>query len=61
MTQDYYLFSIGEADLVLGIKWLAAQNTIQANWKEIFMIFTWQGKCYKLQGVQSAKTTIASL
>ncbi|KAI4323674.1 hypothetical protein L6164_023262 [Bauhinia variegata] len=31
ITQDYYLFPIGGADLILGIKWLASLNTVQAN------------------------------
>nr|GEX31237.1 protein ALP1-like [Tanacetum cinerariifolium] len=30
---------LGEADLVLGIQWLETLNTLQANWKEMFMIF----------------------
>lgn len=61
ITQDYYPFLIGGADLVLGIKWLAYLNTIQANWKEMFLIFIWQGKRYKLQCVKSGITPIASL
>nr|GEZ50966.1 retrotransposon Gag domain, retroviral aspartyl protease [Tanacetum cinerariifolium] len=41
----------GGADLVLGIQWLATLNTVQANWKEMFMIFNVEGKRYKLQGI----------
>lgn len=48
IIQDYYPFSIGAADLVLGIKWLASLNTIQANWNEMFLIFHLNGKQYKL-------------
>ncbi|XP_038687486.1 uncharacterized protein LOC119986865 [Tripterygium wilfordii] len=51
ITQDYYPFAIGGADLVLGIKWLASLNTVQANWNEMFLIFHLKGKKYKLQGV----------
>ncbi|GKD97334.1 retrotransposon gag domain, retroviral aspartyl protease [Tanacetum coccineum] len=51
VVQDFYPFSIGGADLVLGIQWLATLNTVQANWNEMFMIFTINGKQYKLQGV----------
>ncbi|OIT37390.1 putative mitochondrial protein, partial [Nicotiana attenuata] len=61
ITQDYYPFSIGGADLVFGIKWLASLNTIQANWKDMFIIFNWQGKRYKLQGVRSANSATTSL
>ncbi|MFS7989117.1 putative nucleotidyltransferase, Ribonuclease H [Helianthus anomalus] len=53
ITQDFHPFSLGGADLVLGIQWLATLNTIQANWKELFMIFSIDGKRYKLQGVAS--------
>ncbi|GJY60943.1 retrotransposon gag domain, retroviral aspartyl protease [Tanacetum coccineum] len=49
VVQDFYPFSIGGADVVLGIQWLATLNTVQANWKEMFMIFTIDGKQYKLQ------------
>lgn len=44
IIQDFYPFSIGGADLVLGIQWLATLNTVQANWKDLFMIFTIGGK-----------------
>ncbi|GKA73531.1 ty3-gypsy retrotransposon protein, partial [Tanacetum coccineum] len=49
VVQDFYPFSIGGVDLVLGIQWLATLNTVQANWKEMFMIFNIDGKQYKLQ------------
>ncbi|XP_076911844.1 uncharacterized protein LOC143569947 [Bidens hawaiensis] len=49
IVQDFYPFSLGGADLVLGIQWLATLNTVQANWKEMFTIFTIDGKKHKLQ------------
>ncbi|KAH0765114.1 hypothetical protein KY285_000985 [Solanum tuberosum] len=61
ITQDYYPFAIGGADLIFGIKWLASLNTIQANWKDMFIIFNWQGKRYKLQGVRSTNSATTSL
>ncbi|KAH0706344.1 hypothetical protein KY285_010847 [Solanum tuberosum] len=61
ITQDYYPFAIGGADLFFGIKWLASLNTIQANWKDMFIIFNWQGKRYKLQGVRSTDSATTSL
>lgn len=48
LRQDFYPFPIGGADLVLGIQWLATLNTVQANWKDMFMIFTINGRQYKL-------------
>ncbi|KAK9068701.1 hypothetical protein SSX86_012816 [Deinandra increscens subsp. villosa] len=51
VTQDFYMFALGGADVVLGIQWLATLNTVQANWKEMFLKFTINGKEYKLQGL----------
>ncbi|GKB34694.1 retrotransposon gag domain, retroviral aspartyl protease [Tanacetum coccineum] len=51
ITQDFHPFSFGGADLVLGIQWLATLNTVQANCKELFMIFSIDGKRYKLEGI----------
>ncbi|KAD6453241.1 hypothetical protein E3N88_07946 [Mikania micrantha] len=53
ITQDFHPFSLGGADVVLGVQWLATLNTVQANWKEMFMIFTIEGKKYKFQGIAS--------
>ncbi|KAH0730005.1 hypothetical protein KY289_001193 [Solanum tuberosum] len=61
ITQDYYPFAIGGACLVFGIKWLASLNTIQSNWKDMFIIFNWQGKRYELQGVRSTDSATTSL
>ncbi|KAH0682422.1 hypothetical protein KY290_020987 [Solanum tuberosum] len=61
ITQDYYPFAIGGADVVFGIKWLASLNTIQANWKDMLIIFNWQGKRYKLQCVRSTDSATATL
>ncbi|PWA84530.1 retrotransposon gag domain, Retroviral aspartyl protease [Artemisia annua] len=51
IKQNFYQFALGGADVVLGIQWLATLNTVQANWKEMFMKFTIDGKEYKLQGL----------
>ncbi|PWA50635.1 retrotransposon gag domain, Retroviral aspartyl protease [Artemisia annua] len=51
IKQNFYQFALGGADVVLGIQWLATLNTVQANWKEMFMKFTIDGKEYKLHGL----------
>nr|GEU46448.1 retrotransposon Gag domain, retroviral aspartyl protease [Tanacetum cinerariifolium] len=51
ITQDFHPFSLGGADLILGIQRLATLNTVQANRKELFMIFSIDGKQYKLEGI----------
>ncbi|KAK1409444.1 hypothetical protein QVD17_35970 [Tagetes erecta] len=53
ITQDFHPFSLGGADLVLGVQWLATLNTVHANWKDMFMVFTIDGKKYKLQATPS--------
>ncbi|KAH0764516.1 hypothetical protein KY285_000387 [Solanum tuberosum] len=56
ITQDYYPSALGGADLVFGINWLVSLNTIQVNWKDMFIIFNWKEKRYKLQGMRSASS-----
>ncbi|KAD5961742.1 hypothetical protein E3N88_13215 [Mikania micrantha] len=51
LSQDFYPFALGGADVVLGIQWLATLNTVQANWNEMFLKFTISGKEYKLKGI----------
>ncbi|KAF7823969.1 putative mitochondrial protein [Senna tora] len=61
LVQDCYPSAIGGADMVLGIKWLASLNTVQANWNDMFMIFEWNGKKYKLKGLQHTQSNSVSL
>lgn len=56
IVEDFYPFSLKGADVVLGIKWLASLNTVQANWNEMFLIFRLNGKQYKLQGISRRAT-----
>ncbi|KAD3338477.1 hypothetical protein E3N88_33998 [Mikania micrantha] len=49
-AEDYYPFSIPGG---LGIQRFSSLSTIQANWNEMFLIFTIDGRKYKLQGVSS--------
>lgn len=46
---------------MLGIKWLASLNTVQANWNKMFMIFWLNGKKYKLQGLTTNSDTFVHL
>jgi hypothetical protein len=60
ITQDFYPFSLGGADVVLGIQWLATLNTVQANWHKMFLIFTIDGQDYKLQGLPTDNQNTAT-
>ncbi|KAH0693059.1 hypothetical protein KY290_021232 [Solanum tuberosum] len=48
-------------NLQIQLPGLASLNTIQANWKDMFLIFNWQGKRYKLHGVTSTDSVTTSL
>ncbi|XP_028807937.1 uncharacterized protein LOC114762595 [Neltuma alba] len=61
IKDDFFPFAIGGADMVLGIKWLASLNTVEANWQKMYMIFWVNGKRYKLQGTPQSERTKASL
>ncbi|KAI3741120.1 hypothetical protein L1987_58787 [Smallanthus sonchifolius] len=54
IKQDFYSFSLGGVDAVLGIRWLSSMNTAQTNWNEMFLIITINGQTYKLTGVSLA-------
>ncbi|KAL8167549.1 LOW QUALITY PROTEIN: hypothetical protein V2J09_009048 [Rumex salicifolius] len=44
LRQDFFAFDMGTAELVLGVCWLASLNTVEANWKELFLTFRQQGR-----------------
>ena len=50
ITKDIYPFELGNVDAVLGVKWLASLDTVQANWREMFLKFLLGGRWYKIQG-----------
>jgi hypothetical protein len=59
ITQDFYPFSLGGADVVLCIQWLATLNTVQANWDEMSLMFIINCQYYKLQGLPPNLQNIA--
>ncbi|KAL8167278.1 hypothetical protein V2J09_008777 [Rumex salicifolius] len=44
LRQDFFAFDMGTAELVLGVRWLASLDTVEANWKELFLTFRQQGR-----------------
>lgn len=56
IVDEFDLFSLKGAEVILGIKWLVSLNTIQANWNKMFLIFNINGKQYKLQGVPKSES-----
>ena len=47
------IFSIpmGDADVVLGVQWLQSLGTIDFNFQELFMKFSFEGKEVELRGI----------
>ena len=48
IQEDFYPFELGNVDAILGVKWLAYLDTVQANWKEMFIKFQVDGRWYKV-------------
>ncbi|KAL8142935.1 hypothetical protein V2J09_015967 [Rumex salicifolius] len=44
LRQDFFAFDMGTAELVLGVRWLASLDMVEANWKELFLTFRQQGR-----------------
>ena len=40
------------ADVFLGVQWLQSLGTMDFNFQEFFMKFSWEGKLFKLRGVK---------
>ncbi|GJY09708.1 retrotransposon gag domain, retroviral aspartyl protease [Tanacetum coccineum] len=51
----------GGVDLVLEIQWLETLNTVQANWKEMFMIFNVEGHVIIGEGVHVEQEKVADV
>ena len=49
IKEDFYPFELGNVDAVLGVKWLASLDTVQANWRHMFLKFQQGGKWFKIQ------------
>ena len=42
---------MGGVDVVLGVQWLQSVGTMDFNFQNIFMKFSWEGKEYELNGI----------
>lgn len=61
ITQDFFPFELGGADVVLGVTWLSSLGDICANWKNLTMKFEWEGRRVSLQGDPSLVKIVISL
>ncbi|XP_060203103.1 uncharacterized protein LOC132631549 [Lycium barbarum] len=61
ITQDYFLFNLGSADVLLGLEWLETLGDIQANFKTLTLKFEIEGQTRVVQGDPSWSKSVASL
>ena len=48
IKDDFYPFELGNVDVVLRVKWLALLDTVQANWRHMFLKFQQGRKWFKI-------------
>ncbi|XP_044482008.1 uncharacterized protein LOC123208541 [Mangifera indica] len=58
---DYYVFPLGNVDVILGVDWLATFGIIRTDWQNLPMVFHWGGQKITIQGDLSLVTQEASL
>ena len=46
-----YALPLSGLDLVLGVEWLEQLGTVECNWRQLTMKFTWNNQSHKLQGI----------
>nr|XP_016495663.1 PREDICTED: uncharacterized protein LOC107814725 isoform X3 [Nicotiana tabacum] len=61
LIQDYFLFDLGSADVVLGIEWLETLGDIQANFKTLTLKFEIEGQTRVVRSDPSLCKSVASL
>lgn len=49
-VEDFFVFDLGCADIILGMQWLETLGTVTTNWKLQLMTFKREGKPVMLQG-----------
>lgn len=61
VTADYYVFSLGGVDVILGIAWLATLGEVRTNWESLTMSFEMKGSTVVLKGDPSLGRNPVSL
>ncbi|KAK8559995.1 hypothetical protein V6N12_012804 [Hibiscus sabdariffa] len=61
IIQDYFLFNLGSADVILGLEWLETLGDIQANFKTLTLKFKVQGQTKVIRGDRSLSKSVVSL
>jgi len=56
LESGFYTVPLGGVDIVLGIQWLQTLGTYSANHQKQFIKFKWEGRRYKLYGLQPPPT-----
>lgn len=56
----FFLFDLGEVDLILGIAWLATLGEVKVNWRTLTMQFMAQGRIVEIKGDPSLAKALIS-
>ncbi|KAF7842448.1 Retrotransposable element Tf2 [Senna tora] len=51
LMQDFYLFDLGEVDLILGMEWLKSLGEVSVNWKQLSIKYKLGGEMVSLKAV----------
>ncbi|KAF7815055.1 Retrotransposable element Tf2 [Senna tora] len=60
LEQDFYLFDLGEVDLILGMEWLESLGEVRVNWKQLTMKYKEGEEVICLKGDSSLARTEVS-
>jgi len=59
VKETFFLFGLGEVDLIFGVTWLASLGDVQVNWKTLTMSFNTQNQQIQIKGdLTFLKTTV---
>ncbi|XP_044474694.1 uncharacterized protein LOC123202715 [Mangifera indica] len=59
--QDFYVFQLGNVDVILGMDWLSTLGIVHSDWQSLTMWFNWNGQQVSLQGDPSLTIRETSL
>lgn len=59
-TGEFFLFELGEVDLILGVAWLATLGEVKVNWRNLTMKFVDRGRSIEIKGDHSLTKALVS-
>lgn len=50
MEEEFYVFELGDVDVILGVAWLAKLGEVRINWENMTMIYNTGDKKISIRG-----------